>query len=75
MILIQNKQKNHKFDGVYEGPFRVIKAHDTYLEIMKNGKKVKVHKNMAKKAQATYDNEPPIITPMVELDPEPPDMT
>lgn len=67
MVLIQNKTKDHKFDSPYEGPYKVLSAHDVYLVIQRNGKKVKVHKNMTKKAQADYGDTNSNTRPAVEL--------
>lgn len=52
MVLIKNMNKKHKFDTVYIGPFRVVTAHKTYIEILQDGKRAKYHKNMAKKANS-----------------------
>lgn len=49
MILVKNFTKNHKFDHIYDGPFRVINVNDNYIEFLKNGKKMKIHKNFVKK--------------------------
>lgn len=38
MVLIQNKVKDHKFDAVYGGPYKVLSAHEVYLIILKNEK-------------------------------------
>lgn len=55
MILIKTMKKKHKFDSVYEGPFKVINVHDKYVEVLKGGKKVTVHKNLVKKTNAETD--------------------
>lgn len=67
MVLVKNMQKTHKFDEVYRGPFRVINVKDSYIEIMRDGKKVKIHKNMVKRALAEYNEEPPLATPIIEV--------
>lgn len=67
MVLVKNQTKSHKFDEVYSGPFRVLAAKDSYITIMKKGKQQKIHKNLVKKALADYDNEPPLTTPIVDL--------
>lgn len=67
MVLVKNQTKSHKFDEVYTGPFRVIATTDSYITIMKKGKQQKIHKNLIKKALADYDNEPPLTTPVVNL--------
>lgn len=46
--------KKHKFDEIYEGPFKVIKSYDCFVEIIRRNKTIKLHKNMVKKAQAQY---------------------
>lgn len=68
LVLVKNMQKNHKFDEVYRGPFRVINIKDSYIEVMRDNKRVKIHKNMVKKALAKYDEEPPLATPIIEVD-------
>lgn len=52
MVLVKNMNKKHKFDTVYIGPFKVTAAHETYIEILQDGKKAKYHKNMVKKANS-----------------------
>lgn len=54
-VLVKNPVKKHKFQDVYDGPYKVINAHECYLEILRKGKKVKVHKNMTKRIGADYD--------------------
>lgn len=61
MVLIKNQNKKHKFDESYEGPYRVTNASESYVEIMKKGKRVKLHKNLLKRTKAEYDKEPPLI--------------
>lgn len=68
MVLVKSQVKKHKFQDVYDGPYRVIDSSDSYIEILKNGKKTKLHKNLVKKAQAQYDKEPPMTTPVISLD-------
>lgn len=65
LILIRTQKRKHKFDDVYEGPYRVVNASDSYVTVMKKGKKIKYHKNLTKKAKATYDKVPPEITPII----------
>lgn len=60
--------KKHKFQDVYVGPYRVLNASDSYVEIMKGKKRVKIHKNLIKRANANYDKEPPVSTPIISLD-------
>lgn len=65
LILIRTPKRKHKFDTVYEGPYRVIDTSESYITIMKKGKKIKYHKNFTKKAQANYENVPPEVTPII----------
>lgn len=51
LVLIKNMVKSHKFDNVYDGPFQVTDVWDSYIEIMKNGVKTKIHKNLVKKSR------------------------
>lgn len=55
-VLIKDPLKKHKFQNVYDGPYRVINAYESYIEILKKGKKVKIHKNMTKKVNADHNN-------------------
>lgn len=68
LVLVKSQVKKHKFQDVYEGPYRVIEVYDSYIEIMKNGKKYKIHKNLVKKSLAEHEKEPPIGTPVISLD-------
>lgn len=61
LVLIKSPVKNHIFQFVYEGPYRIIKDMGSYVEIMKKNKKTKIHKDHLKKAEADYDFELPII--------------
>lgn len=54
LVLVKNKLKSHKFDDVYEGPFEVINAEDVYVEILRRGKRTKVHKNLIKLSKANH---------------------
>lgn len=51
LVLIKNQVKKHKFDNLYDGPYKVTDTHDSYIEILKNGKKTKIHKNFVKKSK------------------------
>lgn len=51
-VFIKSQHKTDKFQPIYEGPFEVTEAYDEYVEIKKNGKRYKVHKNLIKKANA-----------------------
>lgn len=68
LVLIKSQVKKHKFQDVYEGPYRVVDISDSYLEVMRGNKKQKIHKNLTKRAQADYEVEPPQITPLISLD-------
>lgn len=54
-VLLKNMTKNHKFDNIYEGPYLVTSTSDSYIEILKNGERKKIHKNLVKKT--TQNNE------------------
>lgn len=56
-VLYKNPIKKHKFQNVYDGPYLVLDAGDSYVEILKENKKVKVHKNMIKKSLAAQDSQ------------------
>lgn len=56
-VLIKDPIKKHKFQNVYDGPYKVIDTHESYIEILKKGKRVKVHKNMTKKINADHNVE------------------
>lgn len=49
LILVKDLSKSHKFDNIYEGPFRVIDAKNSYVEYIEGRKKHKIHKNYIKK--------------------------
>lgn len=64
-ILIRTQNKKEKFQNVYEGPYEVVEIYEYHVQILKDGKITKIHKNMIKKSFADYDNE---IFPIIELD-------
>lgn len=66
LVLIKSQVKKHKFQDVYEGPYRVVDTAESYITVMKKGKKLKIQKNHTKKAQADHENEPPQTTTVVE---------
>lgn len=70
LVLIKNQNKKHKFDNVFEGPYRVTNVWDSYIEIIKNKKKIKIHKNLIKKTTAEHDREPPIICSLINFKPK-----
>lgn len=68
LVLVKDPIKKHKFQDIYDGPYRVIKTSDSYIEILKGGKKIKLHKNMVKRANAQYDKVPPLKSHIIILD-------
>lgn len=68
LVLIKSQSKKEKFQNVYEGPYRVIDCSDKFVEIMKNGKRTKVHKNLLKKSKASHIDEPPSNIPIISMD-------
>lgn len=52
-ILLKIQNRTDKFQPVYDGPFEVLEAFDDYIEIKKDGRKLKVHKNLVKKLNDT----------------------
>lgn len=67
MVLTKKYVKEHKFDSLYDGPFRVHDVVDGTVTISKGKKLIKVHKIFFKKTKATYQNEPPHPFPIIEL--------
>lgn len=67
LILVKNQLKKHKFDDVYEGPFKVIDTFDKYVEIMRGNKQTKVHKNLIKRSLAGLGNKQPDDTEIISL--------
>lgn len=65
LVLVRSQVKKDKFQEVYEGPFRVIDVEDVYVKIMRGNKITTLHKNLIKKAKATYTHEPPVTFPVV----------
>lgn len=66
-VLVKSQVKKHKFDNVYDGPYKVVGAKDVYVEFMRKGKRVKLHKNLLKKAKAEYDKDSSISIPEINL--------
>lgn len=56
LVLIKNQTKSHKYDNVYSGPYPVIKSDEVYVEVLKDGKRCKVHKNLIKKSTTEHEN-------------------
>lgn len=54
-VLMRNQNKKHKFDNVYEGPYEVTDVFDNYIEIKRDRKLIKIHKNLAKPTVANHD--------------------
>lgn len=48
-VLVKTQTKKDKFQFIYDGPFEVTESYDEYVEIRKDGKKFKIHKNLLKK--------------------------
>lgn len=48
MILIKDFTKNHKFDQIYEGPFKETNVDGSYIEYLKNNKNIKFIKILLK---------------------------
>lgn len=53
LILLKTQTKNEKFQFIYEGPYKVTQTHSEYIEIVKNNRPTKVHKNLVKKLDQT----------------------
>lgn len=72
LVLYKNPIKKHKFQNVYDGPYKVIDSSDSYIEILRNNKKVKIHKNLVKKSNIHTNEEPQSTSSTVlsELDNE-----
>lgn len=68
LVLVKSQTKKEKFQDVYEGPYRVLDSSDEYVEIMRKGKRAKVHKNLIKKSIADHDEEPPSQIPIIPFD-------
>lgn len=68
LVLLKTQTKNNKFQNIYEGPYRVIDISESYAEILKKGKNVKVHKNLLKKALANHNEDNSLKFPTVNLD-------
>lgn len=52
LVLLKTQTKNNKFQEIYEGPYRVVQSHKNFVEIRKNGRIMKVHKNLLKRTVA-----------------------
>lgn len=37
LVLVKNQVKKHKFQNVYDGPYRILDVSDKYIEIMRGG--------------------------------------
>lgn len=55
LVLVKSQVKKHKFQDIYDGPYPVINMEDVYVEILRDGRRQKVHKNLIKKASADYE--------------------
>lgn len=68
LVLVKSQTKKHKFQDVYEGPYKVLDVFESYIEIMKGNKRTKIHKNLVKKSQAEQRNESPMSKQIIDLD-------
>lgn len=66
-ILFKTQQKDEKFQFIYEGPYEVTKAYDEYVEIVKNNRKMKIHKNLIKLYERNDINMIDAITQLEEI--------
>lgn len=66
-VLLKSQTKKHKFQDVYEGPYKVLDVFDSHIEILKGGKRYKIHKNLVKKSEAGQANGLPTPTQVVDL--------
>lgn len=57
-VLLKTQNKTDKFQNVFDGPFDVIDAFDEYVQIKKDSRKMRVHKNLIKK---WHDNSFPSV--------------
>lgn len=53
-VLLKTPVRDHKFQPIYEGPYKVLKEYQSYIEILKKNKPYKIHKNHVKKAKADH---------------------
>lgn len=66
-VLILDQNKSSKLDNNYRGPFKVIKRHDSYYEIMKdNGKILRVHLKDIKPAYEIIESDENTIPVVIE---------
>lgn len=57
-VLIKTQNKTDKFQHIYDGPYEVIDSFDEYVQIKKDNRKMKVHKNLIKKYNEDQTNYP-----------------
>lgn len=60
-VYVKTQNKSEKFQDVYEGPFEVLDSYDNYVEIKRDRKRQKIHKNLTKRFNNT-------VFPNVNLD-------
>lgn len=54
LVLLIKQCRNSKLDEKFEGPYQVVELHgDTNATILRNGKKVRMHRNLMKKFHRT----------------------
>lgn len=68
LVLIRSQVKPRKFASAYIGPYEVTDVADSYIEILKDGRKMKVHKNLVKKSYATRDNQLTTNFPIITIE-------
>ena len=55
MIFYRSPVRDHKFQNVYEGPYEVVDTSESYIEVLKKNKRVKIHKDHVKKAKENHE--------------------
>lgn len=56
LVFLKTQNKTNKFQNVYLGPYKVIDTTENYVEILRDNKSMKVHKNLIKKAHSNNNN-------------------
>lgn len=67
-VLFKTQNKNNKFQFIYEGPYRVTKTYKEYIEISKNNRLTKIHKNLIKKYNQAANNSINIIEMISQIE-------
>lgn len=68
LVFLKTQNKTNKFQNVYSGPYKVIDATDNYIEILKENRPMKVHKNLVEKAHTNDDNNTSTQFPIIKLE-------